>query len=100
MTWLIFILGAVCAGFIQGLTGFAFALIAMSFWVWILPPQIAAPLVVSASVYSHFISLSYEKNSINLDRKLIWPYLIAGLIGVPLGTYLLDIINQLCTRQK
>lgn len=94
MTWLIFILGAVCAGFIQGLTGFAFALIAMSFWIWILPPQIAAPLVVSASVYSHFISLSSEKKSINLDRKLIWPYLIAGLIGVPLGTYLLDIINQ------
>ncbi len=45
MTWLIFILGAIFAGFVQGLTGFAFALIAMSFWVWILPPQIAAPLV-------------------------------------------------------
>ncbi len=50
------------AGFIQGLTGFAFALIAMSFRVWILPPQIATPLVVSASVYSHFTSLSYRKN--------------------------------------
>ncbi len=32
------------AGFVQGLTGFAFALIAMSFWVWVLPPQLAAPL--------------------------------------------------------
>ena len=32
MTWFIFILGAMIAGFVQGLTGFAFALIAMSFW--------------------------------------------------------------------
>ena len=31
MTWFIFILGAMIAGFVQGLTGFAFALIAMSF---------------------------------------------------------------------
>ncbi|SNU15636.1 Uncharacterised protein [Acinetobacter johnsonii] len=53
MTWLIFILGAMVAGFVQGLTGFAFALIAMSFWVWILAPQLAAPLVVFASVWSH-----------------------------------------------
>ena len=43
MTWLLFILGAMIAGFVQGLTGFAFALIAMSFWVWVLNPQVAAP---------------------------------------------------------
>jgi len=60
MTWLIFILGAMVAGFVQGLTGFAFALIAMSFWVWILAPQLAAPLVVFASVWSHLISLKSE----------------------------------------
>ena len=42
----IFIIGACLAAFVQGLTGFAFALIAMSFWVWVLPPQISAPLVV------------------------------------------------------
>lgn len=94
MTWLIFILGALCAGFVQGLTGFAFALIAMSFWVWILPAQIAAPLVVCASVYSHFISLSSERKTIQINKKIILPYLIAGILGVPLGTYLLDSINQ------
>jgi len=93
MTWLIFILGAIFAGFVQGLTGFAFALIAMSFWVWILPPQIAAPLVVCASIYSHFISLSSERKSIPINKKIIYPYLIAGILGVPLGTYLLDSIN-------
>ncbi len=63
MTWLIFIMGAACAGFVQGLTGFAFALVAMSFCVWILSPQLAAPLLVFASVWSHIISLLQEKKS-------------------------------------
>jgi len=92
MTWLIFILGAMVAGFVQGLTGFAFALIAMSFWVWILAPQLAAPLVVFASVWSHLISLKSE-SAFQLDKSLVAPYILAGLIGVPLGTYLLDIIQ-------
>lgn len=91
-TWLIFILGAMAAGFVQGLTGFAFALIAMSFWVWVLPPQLAAPLVVFASVWSHMISLANEQKH-RLSKKLVLPYIIAGLIGVPLGTYLLQMIQ-------
>ncbi|TCH65793.1 sulfite exporter TauE/SafE family protein [Acinetobacter sp. ANC 4862] len=93
MTWLLFIVGAMVAGFVQGLTGFAFALIAMSFWVWVLSPQIAAPLVVFASVWSHLISLSNEQKHPHLNKSLILPYLIAGLIGVPVGTYLLHIIQ-------
>ncbi len=90
--WLIFILGASLAGFVQGLTGFAFALIAMSFWVWILPPQISAPLVVFASLWCHLISLSKEQNH-QFSYSLVLPYIVAGLIGVPLGTFLLNIVN-------
>lgn len=90
--WLIFILGACLAGFVQGLTGFAFALIAMSFWVWILPPQVSAPLVVFASLWCHIISLTKEQ-TIHFDRSLVFVYIIAGLIGVPLGTFLLHIVN-------
>lgn len=90
--WIIFIIGACLAGFVQGLTGFAFALIAMSFWVWILPPQLSAPLVVFASLWCHIISLTKEQTH-SFDRSIVLVYIIAGLIGVPLGTYLLDIVN-------
>lgn len=90
MTWLLFLLGAIIAGFVQGLTGFAFGLVAMSFWVWALAPQLAAPLVVFASLWSHIISLSSEKKSYHFDKALILPYILAGLIGVPIGTWLLD----------
>lgn len=93
MTWLIFIIGAMLAGFVQGLTGFAFALVAMSFWVWVLPPQLAAPLVVLASVWSHVISLRQERGQHTSSRQLVIPYIIAGLIGVPLGSYFLDLIQ-------
>lgn len=93
MLWLLFILGAITAGFVQGLTGFAFALVAMSFWVWVLPPQMAAPLLVFASVWSHIISLFQEQKSEVLSKQLVLPYIIAGLIGVPLGTYLLTVIQ-------
>ena len=92
MTWLIFILGTMIAGFVQGLTGFAFALIAMSFWVWVLPPQLAAPLVVFASLWSHIIALGKEQKH-KLPFSLVLPYIIAGLIGVPLGTYFLHLID-------
>lgn len=91
-TWFLFILGACLAGFVQGLTGFAFALIAMSFWVWILPPQISAPLVVFASLWCHIISLSKEQ-ALHFDRSLVYVYMITGLIGVPMGTWLLNMIN-------
>lgn len=90
--WIIFIIGASLAGFVQGLTGFAFALIAMSFWVWILPPQISAPLVVFASLWCHIISLSKERR-LSCDRSLVYVYIVAGLIGVPLGTFLLTMVN-------
>ena len=90
--WIIFIVGTCLAGFVQGLTGFAFALIAMSFWVWILPPQLSAPLVVFASLWCHLISLTKEQNN-HFNTSLVVPYIVAGLIGVPLGTFLLNIVN-------
>ena len=90
--WIIFVAGACVAGFVQGLTGFAFALIAMSFWVWILPPQLSAPLVVFASLWCHIISLGKEKKH-EYHFSIVVPYLVAGLIGVPLGTYLLNIVQ-------
>ncbi|MDH4052870.1 MAG: sulfite exporter TauE/SafE family protein, partial [Rubrivivax sp.] len=43
--WLL-LTGAVVAGFVQGLSGFGFSMVAMSFWVWGLDPRAAAVLAV------------------------------------------------------
>lgn len=95
MGWLIFIVGAIVAGFVQGLTGFAFGLVAMSFWVWVLPPQLAAPLVIFASLWGHIISITSEKKNYHFDKILVLPYIIAGLIGVPIGVWLLDLVEPI-----
>ena len=48
-TWVV-AAGAAFGGFAQGLSGFAFGLIALSIWVWVLDPTLLAPLVVFGSV--------------------------------------------------
>jgi uncharacterized membrane protein YfcA len=40
------IVGAMLAGFVQGLSGFAFGMVAMSIWVWGVEPHLAAVMAV------------------------------------------------------
>ena len=47
---LIVALGAVAAGFVQGLSGFGFGMVAMSFWAWALEPRLAALLAVCGAL--------------------------------------------------
>ena len=37
--------GSAIAGFVSGLAGFAFGLVAMVFWAWTLPPQAIGPML-------------------------------------------------------
>jgi len=50
------LLGAMVAGFVQGLSGFAFGLVAMSFWAWVLAPQVAAALAVFGALTGQVIA--------------------------------------------
>ena len=52
------LLGALAAGFVQGRSGFAFGLVAMTFWVWVMAPQVAGPLVVFGSLVGQMLSLT------------------------------------------
>ena len=38
--------GAVLAGFVQGVSGFAFGMVAMSIWVWGVDPRVATVMTV------------------------------------------------------
>ena len=40
------VVGAVVAGFVQGLSGFAFSMVAISIWVWGLDPRLASVMAV------------------------------------------------------
>ncbi len=74
----------------QGLSGFAFGLVAMVFWVWVVVPEIAGPLVVACSLLGQVLSIGAAWRGFNARRAL--PFIIGGAIGVPLGAALLPLI--------
>jgi hypothetical protein len=89
-TWLtigLVALGAALAGFVQGVSGFAFSLVAMSVWAWALPPQVAAPLAVFGALLGQVTSFTTVRGG--YDFRRIAPLIVGGALGVPLGVFLL-----------
>jgi uncharacterized membrane protein YfcA len=83
--------GAVLAGFVQGLSGFAFALVALSVWAWAVSPQLAAPLAVFGSLVGQLVALPFTWKGAAIGR--IAPFVVGGLLGVPLGVLLLGVLD-------
>jgi uncharacterized protein len=78
--------GALAGGFVSGLAGFGTALMALGIWLYVLPPSTVVPLVLICSIVAQTSTLPSIWRSI--DFKLVWPFLLGGLAGVPLGTML------------
>jgi uncharacterized membrane protein YfcA len=83
--------GALAGGFVNGLTGTGYALVSLGFWLQAMSPVHAAPLVALCSVLGHIQSLPSIWHGVRWPR--LWPFLVAGLIGVPLGTMLLERVS-------
>jgi len=83
--------GAAVAGFAQGMTGFAFASVALSIWAWALPPQTAAPLAVFGALTGQFASLVSFRGGFEWPRIL--PFVAGGVVGAPIGVFLLHNAN-------
>ena len=81
------LLGALAGGFVSGLAGFGTALMALGIWLYVLPPATAVPLVMICSIVAQTSTLPSFWRSI--DFRLVWPFVIGGLAGVPLGTLLI-----------
>lgn len=84
----IVVAGALAAGFVNGLTGTGYALMALGFWLQVMPPVTAAPLVALCAVAGHLQALRSVWRGVRWPR--LWPFLAAGLLGVPIGTALLE----------
>ena len=88
--------GAALAGFIQGISGFAFAMIALSVWAWALPPEVAAQLSVFGALCGQLVSFLQVRKGYDLGR--IAPLIFGGVFGVPLGVFLLHNIDPVRFR--
>jgi uncharacterized membrane protein YfcA len=79
--------GALAGGFVSGLAGFGTALMTLGIWLYLMPPSVAVQLVLVCSVVAQSSTLPSMWRT--FDLKLIWPFLIGGVAGVPLGTILI-----------
>lgn len=79
--------GAALAGLVQGISGFAFAMVAMSVWVWGIEPRLAAVMAVSGGLLGQILGLFTVRRSPRW--AVLLPLLGGGLAGVPLGIGLL-----------
>ncbi|HSI59191.1 MAG TPA: sulfite exporter TauE/SafE family protein [Ideonella sp.] len=84
---LVVVLGAAVAGFVQGLSGFAFSMVAMSFWAWTVEPRLAAGLAVFGGLTGQIVAAVTVRRGFELARLL--PFVLGGLAGLPFGLLLL-----------
>lgn len=90
--YLVVALGAIVAGFVQGLSGFAFGMVAMSFWAWTLDPRLAATLSVFGALVGQLLAVFTVRRGFNL--RLLLPFVLGGLAGIPLGVALLPHLDM------
>lgn len=88
--------GAATAGFVQGLTGFGFGLVAMSFWAWSLDPRLAAVLAVFGGLTGQTLAAFTVRRG--FDAKRVLPFVAGGLLGLPIGLWLLPRIDAVMFR--
>ena len=83
--------GAAVAGLVQGISGFAFAMVAMAIWVWGVEPQLAAVMAVFGGWTGQLVSVLRVRRGWHLS--LLWPFLLGSAIGIPIGNRLLPLLD-------
>ena len=82
---------AMLAGFVQGLSGFGFGIVAMSIWAWVFEPHLAAIMTVFGALIGQLFSFITMRTHISM--KVVLPFLLGGAVGVPLGVVALPRID-------
>lgn len=94
--FVIVVLGAALAGFVQGLSGSNFGLVAMAVWAWVIDPTLIGPLVVCGSLTGQVLAAGSLRREFN--GKHLLPMVLGGVLGVPLGVLLLHLIDPTLFR--
>ncbi len=88
---MIVLIGAGLAGFVQGLAGFAIGLVAMPFWSDRMAPQVVAPLIALCSLAGQLLTVRTVWAAVDFRRAA--PMVAAGLLGIPVGVWLLPAVD-------
>jgi uncharacterized membrane protein YfcA len=87
---------AFAASLASGLAGFAFALVANGAFLQILPPTTAVPVVLAGSLIAQLFSVFALREAVSWPR--LWPFLLGGVIGIPIGAWALLAIDPTTFR--
>ncbi|HDI52584.1 MAG TPA: sulfite exporter TauE/SafE family protein [Candidatus Bathyarchaeota archaeon] len=91
MMWLLPLLVVFAAGVVQGLTGFGFALVSAPLLSALMEPRLAMPIVVA---HGSLITLLLLPDVWRwIDVRMVIPLAASGLIGIPIGAYLLRVVE-------
>lgn len=89
--------GAVAGGVVSGIAGFGGGPVILAVWLLVLPPQMAAPLLTIAFLWVMVINIHMVRRAVSWPR--LWPFLLGGLIGVPFGAALLQVVSPVTFRR-
>lgn len=84
---IIFMVATFVAALVNGVAGFAFGLIASAIWLHVITPAQSAALIAAFAIIIQIVSLWKFRHAIQLPRLM--PFLIGGVLGIPLGVYVL-----------
>ena len=87
----IIVLGAIVAGFVQGLSGFAFGMVAMSFWAWKINPELVVAMAVFGALTGQILAAVTVRRKFHV--KVLFPFLLGGLVGIPIGVIVLPYLD-------
>lgn len=85
--------GAVAGGFVSGLAGTGTALFALGFYLVVLPPVTAVAIVALMAVLSGLQGIWVVRSEIFTNPIRLLRFVIPGLVGVPIGVSLLEVIS-------
>lgn len=91
--YVLVVLGAVAAGFVQGLSGFGFGMVAMSFWAWTIDPRLAAAMTVFGALAGQLLAAFTVRRGFSWSNLL--PFVLGGLVGIPIGVKVLPHLDPL-----
>lgn len=83
----IFLGATFAAALVAGLAGFAFGLVAAAAWLHILTPLETATLIIGYGLIVQGIAVWKLRHALSWQR--LWPFLLGGAVGVPIGATLL-----------
>jgi uncharacterized membrane protein YfcA len=91
-----FLFAAFAGGFASGLAGFALGFVASGIWLHILTPVQTTVLIVGYGLLTQGYGVWKLRRA--LTWKSIAPFIVGGMVGVPIGTILLTYLNPAYLR--